>query len=148
MISTRPLVVDGEPAVTRRVAAFRRDLLGISTHGGWNGFSLPLPAGVLDGSAHELSVRAGQTTLTFGRWSARPSLTIDEISGELISGRFSDEALRDTPTTITIRDSGRELARATTVADVFAPGDARLFADFEIRSPEPFRAGQHPCGGP
>lgn len=136
------LLVDGEPAVTRRASAWRRELLAISTHGGWNGFSLPLPARVLDGSTHELAVRAGHSTLTFGRWSARPTLLVEEADPRRIAGRFFDEGLRDTPATITIRHKGQALARVTTVANMSADSDARLFAGFEIRSPEPFRAGQ------
>lgn len=136
------LLVDGEPAVTRRASTWRRELLAISTHGGWNGFSLPLPARVLDGSTHELGVRAGHSTLTFGRWSARPTLIVEEAGPRRIAGRFFDEALRDTPATITIRDKGHALARVTTVANMIADGDARLFAGFEIRGTEPFRAGQ------
>jgi GT2 family glycosyltransferase/glycosyltransferase involved in cell wall biosynthesis len=110
------LLVDGVAGEPVGLDRFRRELMLPGGQGGWNGFRLLLPHHVLDGSAHRLGVRAGDTVLDLGHWSARPKFHIEAANALRLSGWYFDRSTGDVPTTIRIVSDGITRAEVKTHA--------------------------------
>lgn len=108
------LVVDGRAGPLRALDVFRPDLMQVSREGGWTGFSLRLPPEALDGQPHDLAVRAGTRTVTFGRWASKPTFHIDHVGPERFTGWFVDLGAIDEPATIRLVQDGKTIATAST----------------------------------
>ncbi len=108
------LLVDGRTGPSRRLDGFRPDLMQVGREGGWNGFSLLLPPEALDGQPHDLAVRVGTQTVSFRRWTTRPTFHIDHVGPERLTGWFIDQASIDGPVTIRLTREGRTVAVLST----------------------------------
>ena len=109
------LLVDGRPVARAGATHFRADLIYASALGGWNGFSLPIPEDLLDGSPHELAVRAGRTILNYGPWQAKPRLRLDIVDPHRIAGWFYDEGASDKALPVRLIRDGRVLESARSI---------------------------------
>lgn len=113
---TVQLLVDGRPGEPVGLDRFRCELMLPGGQGGWNGFRLLLPPEILGGSAHRLGVRAGDTVLDLGFWSARPKFHIEAANALRLSGWYFDRATGDVPTTLRIVSDGVTRAEVKTHA--------------------------------
>ena len=113
---TVQLLVDGHADEPAGLDRYRRELMLAGGQGGWNGFRLLLPRHVLDGSAHRLGVRAGETVLDFGFWTARPKFHIEAANALRLSGWYFDRSTGDVPTTLRIVSDGVTRAEVKTHA--------------------------------
>lgn len=108
------LVVDGVAGDPAPLDRYRRELMFAGAQGGWNGFRLVLPPEALDGSAHRLAVRAGETVLDFGDWAAKPKFHIEAAGSQRLAGWYFDRATADVPATLRIVTDGTTRAVAKT----------------------------------
>lgn len=142
------LLVDGEAEAATTPNRFRPDLMGANRHGGWNGFALPLPARALDGKPHRLAVRAGQTLLEFGGWSAKPRFNIDHASARRFTGWFFETHALPGGATLRLAKDGHTVR---TVSTHFRPDLAEAFgrdsAAFAFTKLD-LEAGQELVAGP
>lgn len=140
------LVIDGEAGEPVILDRFRRFLMA-GGEGGWNGFRLPLPPHVLDGSEHRLGVRAGETLLDLGPWRARPKFHIETAGAEGLSGWYFDRSAEDAATTLRIVTDGITRASATTHARAdLRAAFGRDWASFAFE--EPIEPGSLLVAGP
>ena len=100
------LLVDGMAGEPVTLDRHHPELMPEGSQGGWNGFRLPLPPGALDGQAHRLAVRAGETVFDFGSWAAKPRYDFDFKTLDCLAGWYFDEAAGDHPTSIRIEKDG------------------------------------------
>lgn len=108
------LLVDGVAGEPRPLDRYHPELGREGSQGGWNGFRLPLLPGALDGQAHHLAVRAGETVFDFGSWASRPLYDFDFKTLDCLAGWYFDEAAGDSPTSIRIEKDGVTSAELTT----------------------------------
>ncbi len=140
------LVIDGEAGEPVVLDRFRRFLMP-GGQGGWNGFRLPLPPRVLDGSEHRLGVRAGETLLDLGPWRARPKFHIETAGPDGLSGWYFDRSADDAPTTLRIVTDGITRASTTTHARAdLRAAFGRDWASFAFE--EPVEPGSLLVAGP
>lgn len=108
------LLADGLPMARVRPDEMRPELLTGSRAGGWNGFRIPLPSGLFDGSSHSLEVMVGDGAIWREAWRSDLKLNIDNVEPDRLTGWIFDAAARDVPGVVRLFDGNREVARAPT----------------------------------
>ena len=103
---TVSLLIDGVAVATAPLDRFRRELAFSGGRGGWNGFRLLLPATALDGRPHRIAVQAGDTTIPYGSWTARPLYNVDSTRHDRFAGWYFDRASENVPTTLRVVTEG------------------------------------------
>ena len=100
----------------------RGDVGGLLGDNGFHGFSIPIPASVANGTAHNLQIRyesstsqlpGSPSTLTCGQTSNNYTGWVDSSSCSGINGWAADKNRLNTPILVTLWDGGTQVASVT-----------------------------------